>query len=107
MSSFPGVRRPEHEAGQNYIYFEVKECVKLYFIIPLYIAMVLRAKYLNGRGSGYPTYRTLQPGKVLNAIPYKGCMDSEAYCISPVTIIRNRKHVTPTLWILYTCGSEV
>jgi hypothetical protein len=24
-----------------------------------------------------------------------------------VTIIRNRKHVTPTLWILYTCGSEV
>jgi len=42
--------------------------VKLYFI-PLYIVMVLRAKYLNGRGSGCPTYRTLEPGKVIYALP--------------------------------------
>jgi hypothetical protein len=36
----------------------------------------MRAKYLNGSGSGCPTYNTLEPGKVINAVPYIGCMDS-------------------------------
>jgi len=60
------------------IYFKVKEYVKLYFI-PLDVCMVfmvLRSKYLNGRGSGCPTYRMLEPGRVLSAVLYLGCMDS-------------------------------
>jgi len=60
--------------------------VKLYFIA-LYIVMVLRAKYLNGRGSSCPTYRTLKPGKVIYALPSHIYIGSKAYCISPVTII--------------------
>jgi len=41
--------------------------------------MVLRAKYLNYSGSGCPVYRTLEPGKVLNAILYLQCTDSKGY----------------------------
>jgi hypothetical protein len=36
----------------------------------LYVFMALRAKYLNGRGSGCPTHRMLEPGWVLKVIPY-------------------------------------
>jgi len=39
--------------------------------------MVLRSKYLNGRGSGCPTYRVLEPAGVLIAVLYLGCMDSK------------------------------
>jgi len=66
--------------AKNSIYLKVKERVKLYFI-PLYVFMVLRPKYLNGRGSGCPTYRMFEPGKVLNAILYLRCTDSKGYFI--------------------------
>jgi len=49
--------------------------------------MALRAQYLNGRGSGCHMYKMLEPGKIINAIPYIGCMESKDYCISPLTII--------------------
>jgi hypothetical protein len=41
MSSFPGVKRPEREAGQNYVYCVVKERVKMYFSF-LYVFIALR-----------------------------------------------------------------
>jgi len=41
---------------KNSIYFKAKKCVKLYFIL-LYVFTAMRAKYLNGRGSGCPMDR--------------------------------------------------
>jgi hypothetical protein len=87
MSSFPGERQPELEAGQIFylfhswslklakcsIYFKVKKKVKLFFI-PLDVCMVFRSKYLNGKGSGCPAYRMLEPGGGLSAVLYLGCM---------------------------------
>jgi len=44
MGSFLGVKQQEREYGQNYVYCEVKERVKLHLIL-LNVFMALRTKY--------------------------------------------------------------
>jgi len=41
--------------------------------------MALRMRYLNGRDTGGPTCRTLEPGRTFNAVLNIGCKDPKGY----------------------------
>jgi hypothetical protein len=64
--------------------------------------MALRVKCLNGRVCGCPTYRTLEPGRVLSAIVYLGSMESKVN-LDSLTRFMN----APTLVIVHSVAQNL
>jgi hypothetical protein len=70
MGSLPGVKRPEREASQKlYLLHSSRMSEDILHLSVCFHGV--ETKYLNGRGSGCPTCRTLEPWSVFKCARIK------------------------------------